>query len=916
MSDPRNLRLRSSSHNDLGSSAQTINRQRPESNHKVLYAPVEINSSPPPARILRSNLAPESGGPPNPQLAPPLSAPPANPPDHYAQHLRRYHPEVNRQTIQDSLFHEHSQRNIHDRLDALSFAHNHSGGLNWFGKLLTPSTWFRRGFWDTTLGAQGSKGRASVAQTTNGSMSRPTTRLQQLILHRDKNALLDELSRIDEFSGELHERRTDDLLTVLHTQRTELNILRDSRGLTVEEQHWSELLDGHITQVTAYRDRLRDGAELSYSEHKALLEGVRDFWRYEPAALQTLSNATALAKAAQYTDSEVDPQYRQAALRDIKNAAAEEPRDYPALLKTIEKRGLLAELEERSAAIAPPPDQNHKIETYQRGDKTVLRLHRAQIYAVLEDWEHEYTAVNRAHAKAFSKAWWGKVGANMKNTFAHLFVKSDRLDKIKGMTKASENVLDTVKNEMAINLEAIHHETGEAEQGGTEKRLESAAHVVGVVEHVGGAVAGIKQAVAKTKVIKHKRDNKARGEELMQDYQQQLDTEQGREAVILQYRSGVKAHYGKKLQQQGIVADSIELGVVSGQTARHTVQTAGLGMKMTGTAASTAGAMLLGGLGAAAVLESGEAVLGGVEAYKAGATKQQLEQAAKKLRQEIADKYGFTNTGDVNKHLEQLEKDYGDNEVFLADKALHEDGDQELLDAIRERQPGLKQQIDVIKAELQRLADTEALVKVLQDNQHHDVKTIVAVRSSVATAGYTMGFLVAVGVGGTALTILAPVTMAVAGGAVLGTYAYKGVKKSKGQWQADRATDAILGRADPKVIAKLHEQATAQGIDPQQAAFNIIAGKDLRWTAAKHLGQLKAECIQAKVRLSDEDIGGGAIDEAQHQQAILKASPTARFLHEVAKMPAEVIASIVDAHNDDEHDELGRKLIEAYLDQE
>ena len=70
------------------------------------------------------------------------------------------------------------------------------------------------------------------------------------------------------------------------------------------------------------------------------------------------------------------------------------------------------------------------------------------------------------------------------------------------------------------------------------------------------------------------------------------------------------------------------------------------------------------------------------------------------------------------------------------------------------------------------------------------------------------------------------------------------------------------------------------------------------------------------MRLSDEDIGGGAIDEAQHQQAILKASPTARFLHEVAKMPAEVIASIVDAHNDDEHDELGRKLIEAYLDQE
>jgi len=969
-------------------SPQERQQSRTGSNEQPpFFAPIEVKGKDPSSNVppLSSSLKLIGNGSPNPRLQAPLDNPPQRAPQHYVDGLRRYHPEVTRQSITDKLFRESNPRNVRETLD------RHTTTL--------------RSFWDWKLGSQ-AKGKSGVGPLTGPTGSGPTTRLQQLILHRDKRALLTELTKLaqtpegmlDDNQRARRAQLTDDLLTVLHTQRQELRLLEQTRGLTLEERNWSGLLDQQIARTAGYRDQLRGPSTSGSVNPMSLARDIQQLWGYEPEAISNISNPDAITKAAKHTDKEFDQAYRQSALRDVLLSANRErllplseslgisglpkndrlthkrywknlgdflfrtsPRGpeaarrylqrkqegYSSVLKDVEKRGLLPELERRLTDHPPVPDSNALKDrpfAFKRGDGRSLTVTTGQIDAVLSDWKQEHREHYLETAKTFSKGWWTKVGNKIKNAFSSMFLKSDKADQVKGLTKAGENVVDTMKNLTEIKLEKGSEETStenrpeEKTKSSLERRvktLEKTAQVVGVVEHVGGIVGGVKQVSDKSKVIRHKLSRKEQGTRLMEEHERKLESKQGEEALTFKYRSGIMLHYGKALEDQTITTEAVEIGLVSGQVGRHGVQTTALGMELAGKSVATAGSMLVGGLGAAAVLEGGEALLAMIEAGKAGATKKELEEGAEKLRQEIIDKYvpgQGASIETVKKHLERLEKEYVENEEYLAKSSgsRSEDPEDELIDrelreSIESSQPQRKAQIESIKADLKRLSDQEALVKLLQDNQHQDVKTLVAVRSTVATAGYAMGFLVAIGAGGTALTIAAPVTMAVAGGAVLGVYAYKSVKSSNQQWRSDRATDAILGRADPLIVKKLLEKAEEQGIDPQSVALNLISSKDMRWKATEQLGKLKTECLKNDVRMTDTQIQerAGITDttilaelDRQHQQAIYQASPTARFLHDVVKMPLEVIASIVDAQNDDEHDQVGRKLIEAYLDKE
>ena len=363
---------------------------------------------------------------------------------------------------------------------------------------------------------------------------------------------------------------------------------------------------------------------------------------------------------------------------------------------------------------------------------------------------------------------------------------------------------------------------------------------------------------------------------------------------VQKYRSGVIKALYEKTGDQSLAMTYLEEAVGETQIARHMTTmvhdtlvksgVVGHGVKMTGA----------GGLFGAAAAEYTEGFIGGGKAISAQMIVNQLSSRLKEVRQQLAE----TNDPDL---------------------------------------------VESLKFQERTLQD-------LSDQQERITNVVSSLKGFGMGTGYTLMALAAIGVASTG--VAAPVLLAIFAGTQVGLKAYKVAKASKESWKVDRTEDLILGRGGgQKFLDDLLKEAQESGATPEQIALTrICRGKGpeaKRASSRKLLHDLKWETRTA--RLEDKDaadianlqdnldwrieslkdptldgtIAQGLKEEianleqqlgtlqSLHAQKVME-SDTAKTLRDAFGMSESEIVAVVDAPNDDVHDELGVRLINEY----
>ena len=539
---------------------------------------------------------------------------------------------------------------------------------------------------------------------------------------------------------------------------------------------------------------------------------------------------------------------------------------------------------------------------------------KAELHAVRGDWDAERGAIE---LERNGQSIWRKAGNSLSRLWERLFGNTYKLGISKNVFKGLDSSLDSIARSEAARLAAFDPTVHSLDMASSV--LDGAEHGLGVL----ASAAGIKDAADQISAVKDKRKQ---GRALCEQYDKALGgIENGIVKSKTSHADRVVMYRGQQLQSVPMASHGVHVGIRSLAAARHAylLFNPAFAEPLHAAAPLAGAAGYVGGF----ALSGTEALIAAYNTNQAFISRERIEDAV--LAQRNRFRFDCENLGLRPTEFLSFE---GKPDFPKARQAI-EKGD------LSENQ---KQ--DALKA-LGELAEMEALVSFLKDRQNVDEKLLLTSTKTLSALGYGVAAgLLLTAVAGGAL-VAAPVAGLAATTGGLTYYTYKTAKKNYVGYKAERAADAALGVADPKVIAKLQASADKRGISANQMALDLVAATSNKSKAENLLGKLRWECrdlrpsveeIQRRAELESDVEPLRREMERLHKEGpqqklaqvyekwqpkaealqrlmadmetrIVAGSPTAQYLRNSGILSAEVLQSLVEA--DPKHDVICTSIV-------
>ncbi|MEW4486726.1 hypothetical protein AB1L42_01510 [Thalassoglobus sp. JC818] len=872
-------------------------------------------------------------------LAPPLSAPPQHPVQHYRDALR-YHADESQRSIKQQTIDQLAEANLSRNVK----------------ETLTSRNRFQRdrSFWD--------RNEADVKGQLQ--LNAPTTSMQQRILHRQRGGLLATFrsaeQRFHELSGTPEYRRIDPQGKIAESSSTELsnvqeNLKRTLRNLLIVVDFQVETLESFKTQSTATEVDLAKLNEL-----KSLRQSLR-------------SNATQFnqSNATQFNQLSSDQQDNRETQRQLQSLAVEV--DHLEAVWSSSSPGLDALGTEQESSVARPSSADRQVQSRIARSSRLRQIGSVLVAAQdddietvanLDSWRNQLSKLKQSNPVKDTDTQRNELvlkysrilhlantnGLDLKHLpkyasenyyiegLTHLkpheqervFSEIDSLvdgwaaeyrslaeslvpkGRVKRTWEAFKNWFSTsvfrrktaetgafgtegmiAQNEAGIAIGSLKaQESGEEVDTSATEKMDVAEFVAKDVLHTLAIVKNADDFVRIQKEVEHKKHKIRVAEQGLRD----LRVSQDSLNQVDKYRSNLKRLYFEKLGDQEIALDRIEQGVAVTQVNRHAA-TMGhdIAVQVGLTGVGTTIAKVFGAFGAAAA-EFTEGVIGSFKAIRGQMTYRRLDKTVKRLERQLE-----TETA--------------------------------------------PQLVESLKYQIRTLND-------LKDQQTRLLNVCSSLKGFGMAAGYTLVALAAVGVTTVFSPVVAPILLASFATVAVGIAIFKVAKATHEIWKIQRTEDLLLGRGgDTKFLADLIVEAEEKGTTPEAIALTRISRghgaaakrptamqllhqlkwqtRDMRFNndAARELQSVNDDIQACELQLRDPHIPIEAeryleselqklssrrnLIQDAHFNSILR-TPAAHVLRNAYRMSQEEIVALVDAPNSEEYDEIGAKLIGEY----
>lgn len=490
-------------------------------------------------------------------------------------------------------------------------------------------------------------------------------------------------------------------------------------------------------------------------------------------------------------------------------------------------------------------------------------------------WQKEYkTLVNKLKPKnIFQKAWSG-----IKNWFP--LKKEAR----------TATMMGAFSDEMSISVEEAEEAAGGGGHGGAETlptsllAAKTGLHTLAIVNNYDL----VRRAQIERHHLKHK-------QEISKKKIERYENERPRMDRAKQYRSQVRLALYEKTGDVSVFSTYIEQNIGYTQMARHSaLMVHDIMMKAEVFLKIAQGAGKAGFIGGA-VAEYSEGLMGAKKAIDGTKIKLRMQNRIKEIKEEM-------KKPETRRDPEKME---------------------------------------ALNFQLQTLED-------LSEGQEVLFNTLSSMKGFGMGAAFTVLLAVGAATGGIGAAVLLATWAATQ--ASLSGYQY--AKNRNEIWKIDNTEDVVLGRCgDKRILDKLREEASKTGATNMQVALRWInknkRENTRRPSSRKLLHDLKLETkavrisdqeatemasLQNTIRRYDKWITSPEIPvrdlpiyrerlkgfreklkkKLEAHYAKIMQSETAKTLRDAYRMPQKDIAAIVDAPNDDEHDDFGVELISAY----
>lgn len=440
------------------------------------------------------------------------------------------------------------------------------------------------------------------------------------------------------------------------------------------------------------------------------------------------------------------------------------------------------------------------------GDGGSYRMTLAELNATVEDWQTERKALDFAAGRNLSP--WQAVRRGFKLLGALIATGKPVISLAKSTSGA------TYKAMHIVDIKPVAKIGSEQEHAGL---LELADAGLGTV------LAGVSTYSALTAVKSKQEKQELGGQYIDHFHEKLLDTHDPEEKAKAKYDNRVTYYLGQALTRQRIGADwaAVNTGVISGL---HYVAETGLPIALQQAALSATAVTSIVGASAGfkAIASVADAVVGAYQSNQARADRATIEKAAVDHRTDFA----------------ALAKSVGVDTGINPSKRV----DTKAIRTKIDDATGLDDDTRThLNRELDRLAESEALVDMLKGHTDAKQKVLRTVYKGLAGVGYGLKVGVTIGTVGGGLAVTGTVLIGAAAAAGMGYYGYKAYKSATRDYKARRAGDAMMGLADKPIVDKLNQSAGKRDISGDQMALNLIAAKDPTIQAKRLLGQLRSE---------------------------------------------------------------------------
>ncbi|MEM9761744.1 MAG: hypothetical protein AAF968_04440 [Pseudomonadota bacterium] len=380
-----------------------------------------------------------------------------------------------------------------------------------------------------------------------------------------------------------------------------------------------------------------------------------------------------------------------------------------------------------------------------------------------------------------------------------------------------------------VKAGAAEHE----EEHGPSERLERLHHAeVGMAstEHALGVAAAAAGAVKHWQRRKAMKTKQLEGQELAQDFKAELDAVRDTKTrADVFYRNVIRMHAATQMTDQAIVHADADIALHTGSSLRHGYQTAaGVGMTAAHAPAALIAQVALPASSVAAIIALSDTGMAIVEAKEAYSKADELEEIAARHRTLFRD----------------LCRDMGLKSLPSASRRI----DVEEYSSVIHQSPLKPVEKYALTRELVRLQQSEMISDLAKDATKRDEQTLRALGKAMSFLGYGATTVAGVGIvfgAGATAPLWVPVAAglgAVAGAVGAAGFGYVKAKRNAIAFSSERATDAVLGVADPKVLADIHEAAARKGITPDQEALYRVSRQDRTDLAHRCLAELRFQC--------------------------------------------------------------------------